>query len=610
MNEYIKLNNKKEPLTSFKVKHDSTDKLQNAGLFLNEGVVLVDFDGDNVNDAEIITYLKENYPTQTVETTRGVHLYYSVPNDIEIKNGSDKITVGGFQCDFKTGRNSYAVVKLDGIDRIGSIGLNLEGLSPLPNICYPLSNAKKLSGLTNGDGRNDNVFYNLRCVREQYDHVELHQVAEFINDVCMSDGFEKRELESLLHSVQKLNIDHKYKDMMKLADSLVKRLGVCTYKGRLYFYDGNKYVTGSLALNRAVGEFQRLKRSQFVELEYQLESIAEFIDDDGKFDIRLRNATIRDGSVTDPSTEFTPFFLDVVYDEKAFDVGVDIFLNDITRNRQELRLLLEEILGHCLMTSGFPHKAFFLLGKGRNGKSTFLEMVNEFMGQLVGNIGLSKFEDDTSLISLIGKLVNCADDIDSERIDRTKYFKSIVAGNAITVRPIYSHPVTFKNTATLIINANALPTFADKSVGLYERIVIVPFDLDLRKTNMDPNLIDKLSTDMAKSYILNLALKGMQRLKVNGKISDGTITRKAMSKYKMDTDTMGSFVDEVGLQSGVWLSEAYSSYLIYCSENDVISLGKRVFSRNLKIYGYETTAIVRDSSRPPSINRDRKIFPL
>lgn len=144
-----------------------TKNLHNAGLLLNEDVVLVDFDNDNADEATIIQYLAKEYPTQTVRTTRGVHFYYAKPLGAVIKSTSDKITVGGFQVDYKTGSKSYAVVKLNNVDRVGSTNLKLNDLSPLPTICMPLTDAKNLTGLEEGEGRNNAVFYHLRCVREQ-----------------------------------------------------------------------------------------------------------------------------------------------------------------------------------------------------------------------------------------------------------------------------------------------------------------------------------------------------------------------------------------------------------------------------------------------------------
>ena len=45
--KFLELKDNKQPLTKFNVLHDSYDNLRNAGLMLNEKVVVVDFDGDN-----------------------------------------------------------------------------------------------------------------------------------------------------------------------------------------------------------------------------------------------------------------------------------------------------------------------------------------------------------------------------------------------------------------------------------------------------------------------------------------------------------------------------------------------------------------------------------
>ena len=607
-NKYIKLNNKKVPLTTFDASYDSTRNLQNAGLLLNDGVVLVDFDNDNADEAAIIQHLAEKHPTQTVRTSRGIHFYYSKPLGATIKSTSDKITVGGFQVDYKTGSKSYAVVKLNNLDRIGSTELKLNDLPPLPTICLPLANVSNLTGMKEGSGRNDAVFYHLRCIREQYDDVDIAEIASFINNVCLGNPFDGRELSGIINSVEKLKIKPRHVDVMVLADVLVERLDICVYKGRIYFRSGSKYITGDYELSKAANDVQRLKQPQYKELVYQLKNRGRSVADDSKFEIALPNGVLRNGIIEHTEHGFTPFYLNVDYDPKAYDPVVDKFLNDITCSRKELRTNLEEILGHCLMTFGFPHKVFFLLGKGRNGKSTFLEMINAFAGELAGSVGLTGFDDPTSLASLIGKIVNCSDDIDSERIDRTKYFKSISAGNSISIRPIYSEPISFRNTATLIVNANALPTFADKSLGLYERLFIIPFDLDLRREDIDPYLIDNLSSKNAKSYILNLAIAGAKRIAANGKISDNEYTKKAMKKYKNDTDSMGAFLDTHTVRDGDWLDHTYRLYQDYCTKNDTQRIDKNVFSRRLKSYGYETTNVKRDGSKPTAYNRDRQIF--
>ena len=86
MLKFLELKDDKQPATSFDTTYTSLDKLDNAGLLLNNKVVVVDFDKKKKNESEIIEYFKQRYPTLMIKTTRGYHFYYSKPSDVVIKN--------------------------------------------------------------------------------------------------------------------------------------------------------------------------------------------------------------------------------------------------------------------------------------------------------------------------------------------------------------------------------------------------------------------------------------------------------------------------------------------------------------------------------------------
>lgn len=180
----------------------------------------------------------------------------------------------------------------------------------------------------------------------------------------------------------------------------------------------------------------------------------------------------------------------------------------------------------------------------------------------------------------------------------------------ILIRPIYSPPISFRNTATLIVNANALPRFSDSSAGLFERLHIVPFDMDLRKGSIDPNLLDKLITEDAKSYILNLALRGAERIIDNGKLTDNVYTRKSLEGYKKEVDNITAFLDSIVIADGQWLDSIYKEYSAYCDINGLKRSEKQVFSKRLSSNGYYLGTIRRNKSKNTPDNRDRQIFNL
>ena len=591
MLKYLELNDEKQPVTNFDTTYTSLDKLNNAGLLLNNKVVVVDFDNDNANEEEIINYFKQHYPTLTIKTTRGIHFYYSKPEGINIKNGADKITIGGFQVDYKTGTKSYAIVKHKGKERERSGELTLKALPVLPTLMYPLPKAKNISGLEEGDGRNNALFYHLRLIREQYKELDVVEIGNFINDVILADKLKKKELSTLIESVSSLetNANGQYngdpKDMISFAEFIVKELDIKIYNYSLYFRDGLNYSKDRIKLNKAINKYLKLRRSQMTELEAQLYIYAELIDKKNKFLVKLRNGVIVEDNVVDYDCGFTPFYLDVSYDPEAYDENVDNFLNFICCNRKDMRLVIEEILGHILLVDRFPHKIFFLTGSGANGKSTFVEMITKWTGELSSHIDSANFDDGTSLTSLIGKIVNVADDVDAIYLEKSKNLKTMASGNTVGARAIYSQPITLKNTATLIFTANEPPVFKDKSQGIGRRLLIIPFDNKVKSRVY--NLDDLLSSDKAKSYLLNLGLAGIKRIYANKlEMTVSKTIEEATKQYYLDNDSVLAYINDYPSINNNPVGTVYEAYEEYCDDSNLKAVSLNKFSRRLKALGY------------------------
>lgn len=593
MLKFLELNEEKQPVTSFDTTYTSLDKLDNAGLLLNNKVVVVDFDNDNVNEAGIIDYFKTHYPTLTIKTSRGIHFYYSVPKGLSLKNGADKITVGGFQVDYKTGTKSYAIVKHKGVMREANRELSFKDLPALPVEMYPLPKAKNISGLADGDGRNSSLFYHLRLIREQKRDLDITNVANFVNDVVLGEKLETKELATLIESVGNLEINTNGvyngdpKDMIAFGEFIAKELDVKIYNYNLYFKDGLTYSKDRIKLNKEITKHLKLRRSQLTELEAQLYIYGELVDSKQKFNVKLRNGVIVEDNVVDFDTGFTPFYLDVSYDPNAYDKNVDKFIDFICCGRADMRTVLEEILGHILMVDKFPHKIFFLTGSGANGKSTFVEMITKWTGELSSHVDIANFDDGTSLISLVGKIVNVADDVDAIYLEKSKNLKTMASGNTVGARAIYSQPITLKNTATLIFTANEPPVFKDKSDGIGRRLLIIPFENKVKERIY--NLDELLSTDNAKSYLLNLALGGVKRIYDNKiDMSTSETIAGATKQYYLDNDSVMAYLNDYPSINNNPVSTVYEAYEEYCEDANLKAISRGKFTRRLKSLGYDT----------------------
>lgn len=384
--------------------------------------------------------------------------------------------------------------------------------------------------------------------------------------------------------------------LIETADTLIEQIRAVTFNGVTYVYDeeNETYITGDGDIIKIVNKYFKLTSKQYRELLYQLNLSAPMAENSICF--RLKNGTLiknADGlyEFTKDKSMFAPFTLNVEYNDNANDEMVNKFLNDISSNNDEKKNSLIELIGSIFLVENTPCKIFYLYGpSGANGKSTFTSMLRNFFGQnLSSNIDIGGLQDDTNLNHLVGKLINISDDADFSilKYDKTSRMKSIASNETITFRPIYSYPITAKFFCTLIVSCNNLPLFDDKSGGLSRRLVILEFSMKLDKGERIPNMVELLSTENAKSTILNYAIQGMnQIIKNNYELTESEIVNKTMNDYYLETDNVRSFLKDTNIENQL-VSEVYKQYERYCKDDiSQEAVKKNLFGSRLKMYGY------------------------
>src|SRR5690625_2937181 len=304
---------------------------------------------------------------------------------------------------------------------------NLVDLPELPLLLYPSKLKHDIYNLKDGEGRNSAMYVHLLSTLEQYslDDSQTNNLADFINKYVFAEPLQERELKNTIESVKNKKPapkKQKYldpKDIIMTSEVLVERLDIHYFRNRLYFKNDDHYISDNNLLLRAIDKLIQLKPNQHKQL-LELFQIKSHLQEDDDLPVQFANGyTLYENEIVEVNPGFTPYYLNIDYVEDAYDEHVDKFLDWFTCNRKDLRLVLEEMFGHVLMTKNFPHKSFFFWGEsGSNGKSTLIKMLQSFADGLHTNVPLDKFEDDTSVYSLIGKLLNVADDIDASYLDR------------------------------------------------------------------------------------------------------------------------------------------------------------------------------------------------
>ena len=611
----------KKPVTSFNtfIHAIDADNVNGYGAVLDTETIVVDFD----EMSRAAEKLALEFKTLKVNTSRGFHLYFKRPKKLKVANHTGKTTVLGIKVDYKTGTRSQGTIKLDGqVRQIENEHFmeDMDSLPELPVFLYPTKTRDSLTSLVEGDGRNSALYHHLCNILEQYPDFKhegiLYQIALYINSLVFAEPLEDEERNSVVESVLKkelatnqLYLDEN--DLNMTAKYLARRLKIHRFQGKLYFYNEKfgSYDCEDNRLRRAVyNSIELLHKKVNVVLE-QFHMVGKQIDDNAKHPVQVGGGYILDnGEPIELEAEFTPLATSTRYNPDAYCERTDKFLDFLTCNDKELRMLVEEVMGHVLLTHEFPHKAFFFTGEsGGNGKSTFIELLRGMVGDdLVANVPLEKFDDSTMIHSLSGKLVNLADDIDDSFLEKSGNFKSLVSGDTIAIRPIYSPPFVLKNTATMIFTCNETPKFKDKTGGLSRRIIVIPCENTLKEEEFDMTLKDHLRHDeTSRSYALNLAIKGAARLKANGnKFSKVERSERATKDYLLDNDLIAQFFSQhkniTDVFEGQDIKSCYNFFIAWC----VDELGEsgdhiqpKAFGRAVKKYTGLVSKVIKRAGK-------------
>jgi putative DNA primase/helicase len=298
---------------------------------------------------------------------------------------------------------------------------------------------------------------------------------------------------------------------------------------------------------------------------------------------------------TGEKTEHNPIYnslnqLDVEYDsevksDKLEQVVRDILIDEANPDETKVDLFYE-FLGWTIYNGEVNmKKMLFLLGKGDNGKSVLLTLINSLLGS--SNYSSLKLqdiaEDQFAAAGLFGKLANINGDLDSTDITETSLIKQLTGGDIVEVDQKYKERLQFRNRAKLIFALNSLPVVRDYSSAFFERLIILSCPNTFRPgmEKYDPNLMQKITTEEVKSALFNKALEGLNRLKKNDwQFTECKSSEEQVRKYQIEANLVMGFLKEMCEEvPGAKLpkQELYDLYLRWCHSNNYHPFSKRNF---------------------------------
>lgn len=575
---------------------EDVQDLDEYAAILGEETILIDVDDGEISDLLFKIVQDLALKCRVYATTRGKHFYFKNPEGYVEKSWTKQTLALGIETDAKVGRNnSYAIMRFKGVDRPMLQDCPEDEIQELPKWLTPVKTNMKFLDMEAGDGRNQSLFnYILTLQSEDFTKEEARETIRLINRYVLSDPLSERELETILRDdAFKKPVFFKGSTFLfdKFATYLKNNNHIVKINGQLHIYKDGIYVPGHAEIeSQMIKHIPHLKRANRSEVLSYLEIM---IDGEAKTTnpnvIAFTNGlyNIKDGSFRD----FTP---DVVitnkipwpYNPAAYSELLDHTLDRLACNDPEVRALLEEMVGYCLYRRNELGKAFILIGDKSNGKSTFLHVVKNMLGDSnIASLDLKELGDRFKTAELFGKLANIGDDIGDEFIANASVFKKLVTGDRVNVERKGQDPFEFNNYAKFLFSANNIPRMKDKTGAVQRRLVIVPFDAKFTPNDPDfrPFIKDELCEQDSMEYLIVLGLKALKSVLSKAQFTTSKRVQGQLDEYEQNNNPIIGFIQEVGLDGIVNepTKTVYRKYKEYCIANNFQALSNIEFSRQI-----------------------------
>ena len=259
------------------------------------------------------------------------------------------------------------------------------------------------------------------------------------------------------------------------------------------------------------------------------------------------------------------------------------FVNECLEGNAERVSVLQEFMGYCLGRDNSFHKCLILIGDGRNGKGTTFHIIRKMLGENnCTSLKLGQMMNENMAARLANKLVNIDADTDTSARKYESDFRRITGGDTIMVKNLYENPFELTPYVRLVIGANDLPHIADKTHGLYDRLIIIPYNVSFMGRE-DFYLKEKMEAEI--SGIFNWALEGRKRLYERGRFIETIEVKELIDELKRQNNPIEAFVDEcVGVHddANITKRQMFDAYYEWCKQNNnhpfsMIKFGKELF---------------------------------
>lgn len=258
------------------------------------------------------------------------------------------------------------------------------------------------------------------------------------------------------------------------------------------------------------------------------------------------------------------------------DIGTDKWkdaLNTFFLKDKYLIDYVQRIVGLSAIGKVYVEALIIAYGEGRNGKSTFWNVIARVLGSYSGNISADiltvgcRRNVKPELAEAKGKRLLIAAELEEGMRLNTSNIKQLCSTDEIYAEKKYKDPFGYIPSHTLVLYTNHLPKVGAIDEGTWRRLIVIPFEAKIEGSGDIKNYADYLFEE-AGGAILTWIINGAEKvIKDDYHIEPPQKVKDAIKVYKENNDWLSHFLQECCDVDEAYVSksgEVYDEYRAFC----------------------------------------------
>ena len=307
--------------------------------------------------------------------------------------------------------------------------------------------------------------------------------------------------------------------------------------------------------------------------------------------IDLRTGEMRDQRREDLISKIAP----VEYDPSAEAPRFKQFLEEIFDSDEDLIAFVQRLAGYSLTGFSEERVVSILHGRGKNGKTTLVELLQDVMGDYaratdVETILTQRYKGgaNNEVAALKGARLVSTSEVEQGRQLSEAKVKALSGNETITARFLYREDFNFKPEFTLWLSTNNKPVIKGTDDAIWDRIRLIPFEQRFDGKKADRHLGRKLREELPG--VLAWMVAGCVQWHEKG-LGMPEKVKAATKVYREEMDVLQAFFDDCCVlheEATAPATPLYKDYQQWCADSGEPEESQRAFGGRLRDRGFES----------------------